>query len=264
MRFYGILILISILGLSGCTKGSRESRTISQQTPSVLPQELADQIGALGVYPHNDRFRLTREHGLEFYKPDNQCKICHGEDLGGGRVNVSCARCHEGFPHTEQFKKKTHGEAYLGNRKLCTTCHGSDYQGGNLKIACTGCHSYPHTLKWAMPVHHGKAYVETLNLKEEENACLKCHGESSEFKEKHPQHFVSCATCHTSIPHTEDFVYGGHDIEARTYAGKCTICHTDLKRLLPNLTAGCLECHDDNGEGKRPIVKWMVPDAEDD
>ncbi|OGQ17254.1 MAG: hypothetical protein A3B70_06710 [Deltaproteobacteria bacterium RIFCSPHIGHO2_02_FULL_40_11] len=268
MRYHLIIFtFLSLTLIGGCAK---KSRLPSQEDTlgADSKKETSNEMGGLGIYPHSEKFRLTNEHGLTFYQEKEKCMVCHGKDLEGGRVEVACRKCHGGvFPHTESFKKEDHGGKYLENRSLCTLCHGFDYKGGNSKVACVGCHSYPHPKKWAFQDNHGGAYVNTLDPKvaeeKQKSSCLHCHGEDSLFKqkfeEKYPGTFVSCGTCHTPIPHSEDFTYGDHDVLARTYAGKCTLCHTGLKRLLPSLDNGCYDCHD---EDKLPIMKWVKPDED--
>ncbi|MBI3018631.1 MAG: hypothetical protein HYY61_01890, partial [Deltaproteobacteria bacterium] len=86
--------------------------------------------------------------------------------------------------------------------------------------------------------------------------CLKCHGEKDSLKERHPKEFVSCETCHPLIPHSQDFMDGpGHVKLAITYEGKCTTCHTDLKRNMPSTGEyGCVYCHDPE---EIPIMRWQ-------
>ena len=232
--------------------------SISCSKPSKLPQANVDTNPAemeAAIFPHSEKFKGTRLHGLEFYANANRCKGCHGKDLGGGNVKVSCQTCHVVFPHTDEFKTTTlHGTEYFKNKAVCTTCHGVDYRGGNSKTACNACHSYPHPAKWALPEYHGTEY---LKLREK---CLTCHGEESSFKKQHPEPFVSCGSCHPLIPHGPSFETGGHASLARTYKGQCTLCHTDYKRLFPNTQAeGCRSssCHGE--EGTSPLIKWRTP-----
>ena len=165
--------------------------------------------------------------------------------------------------HTSEFRSsRAHGQEYFKNKALCARCHGFDFSGGQSNVACKTCHNYPHAVQWALPKNHGKTYLESLSkgVESEDNPsnCLNCHGDRAPLKEENPTHFVSCASCHIQIPHTHDFKgadeMATHGEVAETYAGKCTQCHTDLKRLLPNIKEGCLECHDGV-----PTVKWEIP-----
>ncbi len=160
------------------------------------------------------------------------------------------------FPHTEEFKTTfLHGTEFFKDRKVCAQCHGIDFAGGSIDKSCLNCHPYPHQAKWAFPSNHGHAF--TGGQKE---ACLKCHGEKSPFKERHPQEFVSCGTCHVRLPHSQNFIEGGgHWRAAKTYEGKCTACHTDFKRNMPSVgEQGCASCHD-------PfvlVIEWQLKQPE--
>ncbi len=173
------------------------------------------------------------------------------------------------LPHTGEFKSSNiHAPEYFKNRNICAECHGHDFEGGGAEKSCKDCHNYPHPHKWALPVNHGTAYLASIPPKGEDekkpSSCLVCHGENSHLKATNPEEFVSCSSCHTSIPHTEDFKYGdksiNHSSLARTYEGKCTQCHTDLTRLLPNWDGGCKDCHDE--PDTIPITKWELPDKD--
>ena len=152
-------------------------------------------------------------------------------------------------PHDTEFKTTfLHGVAYFKDEQSCQTCHGVDFSGGLSNTACTKCHPYPHPLKWSFPKNHGETYAQ------KQKACLICHTLKSAFHIRHPQKFVSCGQCHTQIPHTADFQEGDHADLAKTYEGKCTQCHTDLRKYLPNQEGeGCRGCHD---EDEKPILRW--------
>ncbi|MBI2609262.1 MAG: hypothetical protein HYW47_06665 [Deltaproteobacteria bacterium] len=147
--------------------------------------------------------------------------------------------------HTDEFRRtNAHGHEYFKNRALCAECHGHSFEGGKAEVSCKDCHDYPHPHKWALPENHGKAYLESIPPSGEDEGnpslCLKCHGRNSHLKEVNPEEFVSCSTCHAPIPHT----WSLHGKYARRYLGKCTICHKDQKRLMPNYEGnGCYGCH---------------------
>ena len=63
--------------------------------------------GVTPVTYHPDGFDDPEVHGLEAKLQDQTCVTCHGEDLAGGSVGVSCDSCHED-----------------GWRTNCTFCHG--------------------------------------------------------------------------------------------------------------------------------------------
>ena len=166
----------------------------------------------------------------------------------GGRL-ASSDSIAKTSPHSEEFEKTfLHGTEFFKDKKVCAQCHGIDFSGGSIKKSCLNCHPYPHQERWAFPSNHGSVFTT------QKEKCLKCHGAKSAFKDRHPQEFVSCGTCHTIIPHSTEIVEGDHWKLAQTYEGKCTLCHTDLKRNMPNLgDDGCTSCHDSN---EIPIMKW--------
>ena len=255
MRYVRIAIcILSVILAAGCTKPTQPS---PESQPKTTQQNRSQSSAA--VYPHSDKFISTKVHGLEFFSNPDLCKDCHGRDLLGGNAEVSCQTCHGVFPHTDEFKTTTlHGAEYFKNKTTCTQCHGTDYSGGDSNKSCKECHRYPHPPKWTLPQNHGAQYLEVSNIRNG-YSCFMCHGEKDSLKERHPEEFVSCGTCHPLIPHDEEFKYGGgaHRKMARTYQGQCTLCHTDLKRLMPEMGEdGCYSCHD---AGTLPIVHWEKP-----
>jgi len=252
MNMRGICIIgfFTLTLVLGCTKSSKLPQS------AINTQQNRSQSGE-AVYPHSDKFRTTKAHGLEYFSNPEVCKGCHGKELDGGSAEVACNSCHGIFPHTTEFKTTTtHGTEYFKNKLSCTQCHGVDYKGGDSNISCKKCHPYPHEAKWTLPTNHGATYLETSDTTK---TCAKCHGEENSLKERHPEEFISCGTCHPKIPHDEDFKYpsdatGEHATMARTYKGQCTLCHSDYKRLMPEMGEdGCYSCHD---QGKLPTVHW--------
>ncbi|HLD73424.1 MAG TPA: cytochrome c3 family protein [Bdellovibrionota bacterium] len=152
------------------------------------------------------------------------------------------------YPHSEEFRTTSlHGEAFLNNRESCIQCHGGDFMGGSSNTSCYSCHSYPHQPKWALPKNHGAAY-----LAQPSSLCLNCHTKKTS---------VSCDACHLLIPHSLEFKQGkAHAQSAQGYEGECTLCHTQLKKLLPTTgEEGCIKCHKIEGKGAAPIIKWRGP-----
>jgi predicted CxxxxCH...CXXCH cytochrome family protein len=77
------------------------------------------------------------------------CKSCHGQDFSGGSAGISCAGCHELFPHPDGFKnpddQNFHGKFIAKSISwkigLCKDCHGNDYSGGTSGQSCLVCHT---------------------------------------------------------------------------------------------------------------------------
>ncbi len=156
------------------------------------------------------------------------------------------------YPHSEDFKQRTHGTHYLEDRTLCSRCHGSEKIKGTSNVTCTQCHSlYPHPTNWAIPTSHGEKFL-TLS-KEEKSQCFKCHGQKE--KKSDNAMAVACNSCHKSYPHSNDFEMGddNHAEMARSYQGHCESCHTDFKANMPTSENGCRDCH---GVKRRLKIFW--------
>ncbi len=69
--------------------------------------EPVDTSGSDGYHP--DGWSAPAVHGLAAKTQSQPCTTCHGQDLGGGSVGVSCDTCHIPTP---------------GWRTTCTYCHG--------------------------------------------------------------------------------------------------------------------------------------------
>jgi predicted CxxxxCH...CXXCH cytochrome family protein len=91
---------------------------LSAETLDVVRQWITDgasdvcedprDTGSSGRF-HPDNWALPEEHGRGARQQELTCVTCHGEDLTGGNVGVSCDSCHDG------------GTAWRTN---CTFCHG--------------------------------------------------------------------------------------------------------------------------------------------
>ena len=236
--FLSMVFLGSACFLFSCSSPTETSKEDDQ--PVVLT------IEGVQVYPHSAKFVYTGSHGVTYYQAKNLCQSCHGQNLDGGNAKVSCQSCHKAFPHTEPFKKSfIHGVAFLKDRSQCQKCHEGDGSDKNRRVACQNCHAYPHEVLWSLPKAHGSKYKSGIS------ECLMCHQEKSDFHKRHPDHFVSCGSCHAEIPHSFDFKYRArHTALARGYEGKCTACHEDLKK-------GCKHCHGKKDE--IPVIQWRLP-----
>lgn len=224
---------------------------VPTQKPIAPSSPFITETG-IQIYPHSEKFKGTKDHGLSFYAYSDTCKSCHGKNLEGGNVKIACSSCHKYFPHASSFNTFfTHGAAFFENRISCAVCHGADYKGGNSKISCHTCHPYPHEKKWSFPALHGQAFTVTPS------SCSVCHKPKSALHIQHPQHFVSCDECHVIIPHSDSFKYEGkHGEAAKSYEGMCTQCHTNYKKLFPHIgPEGCFECHP---KEEIPKMKWRI------
>jgi predicted CxxxxCH...CXXCH cytochrome family protein len=81
---------------------------IAEGALDVCGGPIETETGAPAGY-HPDGFESPDVHGLEAKLQTQQCVTCHGDDLMGGDVGVSCDTCHT-----------------KGWRADCTFCHGGD------------------------------------------------------------------------------------------------------------------------------------------
>ena len=87
-------------------------------------------------------------HGAGLFSPADNCSQCHGADLRGGTVGVSCYACHTdrwaggGVPssHTVNKDGAQHKPGLNNPSANCSQCHGSDLRGGTVGVSCYKCH----------------------------------------------------------------------------------------------------------------------------
>jgi hypothetical protein len=202
------------------TDQTLQDQQIHMQSDQMIPQ---DQQLIADMSSHQDRFHpigydAPLVHGLAFKQFDQDCRLCHGDQLNGGTSNVSCDRCHQ-----------------QGWRTNCGYCHGHDAQGApprDLKNetdlarqtfkphaqhlnhplhgnwGCEQCHMKPTEV--LSPAHvfddtYGKAEVDfTQGLSvagtyQAETGCanLYCHGNGRQVgSAHHDDPSPSCDTCH--------------------------------------------------------------------
>ncbi|MBI5375978.1 MAG: choice-of-anchor D domain-containing protein [Candidatus Schekmanbacteria bacterium] len=93
--------------------------------------------------------------------PMTNCTECHGSDLKGGDVGVSCYSCHDAKwsesgngdgnntggsnGHTVNKDGVYHRPGLNDPMTNCTECHGSDLKGGSVGVSCYSCHG----AKWS-------------------------------------------------------------------------------------------------------------------
>lgn len=262
-----LLTAVSLLLNLGCSKEDKSA-------PLKTNSDLVVSYKSENIYPHTSAFK-TATHGKIFQANAKSCQTCHGDDYRGGSSKISCNSCHQSFPHTASFKQTTeHGSKYLEDRNSCTTCHGKDLKGGSAKVACLNCHQYPHDKKWALPENHGAAFSKISSsqseienpLERDHSKCLKCHenkpNEPTAFKNRHPEHYVACNSCHADLPHGQNFINAEGDGSTRHFRyvknnpekkGSCYSCHLNPKRKVPTLDT-CLSCHEKEPESSFPEI----------
>ncbi|GAB4176762.1 MAG: hypothetical protein Kow00108_12170 [Calditrichia bacterium] len=110
----------------------------------------------------------------------------------------------------------------------CATCHGADLKGGKTEVSCYTCHTtFPHETDWVSGDTGGlhASLIRSDSLSTDD--CTSCHG--TDLKGGTSQ--VSCYTCHTTYPHSNDWVQeggGAHAaflIESEFDLTSCQSCH---------------------------------------
>ncbi len=141
----GVVLIMVLAGLSGCTKLSDELLPANNGiVRAAHPQSWMDTSSA-------------NFHGI-FLKGRNwdlsQCASCHGGNYSGGTSGQSCFSCHRSYPHPDLWdttftgfhtSTKFHGTYLRANRwrlDRCQSCHGSSFDGGKVEVSCmsSGCH----------------------------------------------------------------------------------------------------------------------------
>lgn len=194
---------------------------------------------------HPEGYAAMEKHGLTFDKFGiGSCSGCHGEDLEGGIVGVSCEQCHPGFGTNCTF---CHGGTdnqsgappadLQGNTTSFNdavgahTAHLAEDSGWHKTIACTECHVVPTSL--LDPGHadggHGDLTWGALASNGTEpywevGKCESsyCHGSTLTGGTVHapqwsagPEGQAACGACHGLPPE------GG----PHANADDCSVCH---------------------------------------
>ncbi|HOT96691.1 MAG TPA: hypothetical protein PLG50_00540 [bacterium] len=181
------------------------------------------------------------------------CASCHGADLAGGTSKVSCFKCHDTYPHSENWLTVGHSRfhgSYLAKAGFattsCTPCHGEDLQNSEGKKPCSSCHAlYPHATGWmqssSASFHGAWAKNAGWNL----NSCQPCHG--SDYSGGGNKQ--SCYTCHASYPHRDSWAEGsgstshGAWLAVRSFKlDECKACHGATLQGGDGKQA-CTACH---------------------
>ncbi|MGZ8447785.1 MAG: hypothetical protein ACXWWM_08420, partial [Candidatus Deferrimicrobiaceae bacterium] len=191
------------------------------------------------------------------------CKECHGSDLRGGIVNVSCfsasrngVACHASGPagHPSGWvaalgAPQPHGSAARAANGFvgCQACHGTgttppaNFGGGTSTISCYPCHaptaSSPHASAWRT----GDTFVHTTTDPSNAQVCAQCHvnGASSPIPPPSPPAPAGTAPgcfnstlCHGAGGHPAGWVAvppapqpHGTDAKAASGFPGCQTCH---------------------------------------
>lgn len=204
-------------------------------------------------------------HGTQAEEDLASCRQCHGSDLKGGVVGVSCDECHFGPDGSKSPVGKgwNHGSvphAFSHDGQTCTACHDllRSYQSG--PEPCHDCHlteSHPLGQAW---LDRDSSQFHGLQADADLAACASCHGSNYQGGTAG----VSCNTCHfgpggSKSPAGSGWQHGSapHASLADSVA-TCTTCH-ELSRLYGNGPESCHDCH---AEAAHPTGQaWLDVDG---
>ena len=199
-------------------------------------------------YYHSTGWKDNPQHGSDFFTSPQNCKACHGDNLGGGSSGVSCLSCH----HSAQTPNFYHGGTVAHIiPEQCDGCHGEDLTGGHTTTSCFACH--PNRDKCA-PCHE----------------MLQSHFVHTVANAKGPSP-LSCEFCHDENPFNYAQLADAKDLAG---SGLCDTCHSpdgafdgaamakaewdggvyveDGTALKSGKERWCATCHDDAPASSRP------------
>jgi len=193
-----------------------------------------------------------QKHGQQALHNSQTCQTCHPTN--------QCATCHGGIqmPHAASWRTQ-HGPKSKQMMGTCLRCHQ--------QTDCTTCHQTkrPHANDW-IPQHGQQAMTSPAKCAtcHQQTDCAVCHNSGGVKPAMHDQQWPKthpkigkqnqqlcemchakkgkqdvCTTCHGGIqvPHTDDFIGGGHSkVASFDAAAPCFKCHTKKDT--------CSECHD--------------------
>lgn len=192
-------------------------------------------------------------HGTAAKDNLDNCKSCHGNDLLGGFVGVSCNKCHFGSSgaRVPVGQRWEHGtiphNTLIDDGNTCNFCHDSLRQfPGQGPGACHDCHGevnqHPLGQTWVDPNgvnFHGNA---------DQSGCALCHG--NDFSGGYTN--VSCYDCHfgpsgSQVPLNSNWAHPNSTMPATSHAALspedgaiCNTCHAKMAEF----SAGPKICHD--------------------
>lgn len=230
-----------------CFSATRSGISCHPNGPSGHPAgwALPDAHGAATKAASNG------QNGLE------RCRVCHGSDLSGGSINVSClnnAGCHGAgvmAPHSpkpwrSKIGGRTHTVTDASNAAACAVCHSGGANSSRVPSAApqpgaapgcfnnTLCHGVEgHAAGWKAPAAHGAAAKSPSGGENGFSACTQCHGTKYDGGSAE-QSCLNTAGCHGAgilAPHPAKpwrSTSGGvsHVATDTSNAGQCAVCHT--------------------------------------
>jgi predicted CxxxxCH...CXXCH cytochrome family protein len=237
-----------------------------------------------------------------FARPDGgACKECHGSNLRGGIVNVSCfsasrngVACHASGPafHPANWvdtkargTSAWHGDAYLGNVLVngvaCSSCHTLGTSGTPGTGKCVTCHftytaapvrripaGNPTVHNWTSFQTAGHSVPAFANDNVVNAVCIACHETNIRFANP-PQ---ECHNCHGAAPAFHPAGWEGpdqHGAAAKDAPSAnrgfpfCQTCHgTNFAGV--GTAPSCINnaaCHGLSGNPNTPLANNLAPHA---
>lgn len=192
---------------------------------------------------HTNDSDWKSNHGGKAVESVDECKLCHGADLGGGLSGKACKLCHgDNFPHKQGWiSKSNHGDAAIKDVSKCGECHIDTKENKN---DCKKCHHEnwmaKYGVKYSEKSQHGaKSKVSDVGCK------LKiCHGEKLDGG-------LSGVTCQAPVCHSDiqnshkdnnwkeakPPLHGSLAEASKENLDKCLGCHKD------GINQDCKKCH---------------------
>ncbi len=159
MKAFSLILLSTALLFSACSTPQEplqpENETLRIHERAWSDPELPGFHGAV---------LAARNYDL------SECSQCHGADLDGGLVRVSCRKCHTSYPHPEgwaQDNRPVHGvflQAQGYPLDSCKTCHGADYAELKQGKTCLTCHNQQNGPE-ACNTCHGRFEADGTDLR---------------------------------------------------------------------------------------------------
>lgn len=155
-----LLFAVIVFLLNGCTESLEDG----------LPGNDSDST----TY-HSTGWKDNPQHGNDFSENEQNCKACHGEDLKGGALGISCEGCHHGW-------SGTHADAFNEDPDTCLACHGGSittcedcHHSENSAFECSDCHTRAAT-SYTDSAHGNTLYgVNRSGTGYTQGDCIHCH-----------------------------------------------------------------------------------------
>jgi hypothetical protein len=236
-----ICIVSCLILLLACNKQTE----IPEGTPATASSNDTKALNNLKKYdyfPHPLDFKAPSHHGEAFLqvRDDGYCQACHGQKLEGkGVEKLSCKKCHQDYPHTEQFKFCARGDSRctstspitVQDKKSCKNCHDDPNQKD--KIAAPTRKGQPifHSKIFKTSTLHGMEYYKYRSI----GYCQNCHTVENQKELAIP----SCLSCH-NFPHNSGDI---KNWSTGTQHGVSFIAEWKKQTTKSQSKVSCLDCH---------------------